>query len=543
MERIWLSQYSDGVPKDIAQFPFTDLVSLIEDKFARYRDKPCIECAGRVFTFGEIDTLSRQFAAYLQREMGLGKGDNIALMTPNLPAFPVAMMGALRAGCTVVNVNPLYTPRELEHQLRDSQAKAMIVFTAVAPTFAAVAGGLDLDKVLLIGPQDLFLPAAARPETPAGLGEVTWFHQAVQDGAGMDFAPIAVTGDDLAFLQYTGGTTGLSKGAMLTHGNVTANVHQCEEWLAPKIIEGEELIVTALPLYHIFALVVNLFIYFNAGGCNLLIPNPRDMAAFLGALQGRAFTAMTGVNTLYNGLQHVPAFREMDFSQLRMCLGGGAAIQAAVAEGWKALTGCMIHEGYGLSETSPVLTINPLTNDTFTATIGVPVPATDLSLRDDDGNEVAMGEPGEICARGPQVMKGYWNRPDETAAVMTPDGYFKTGDIAVVDDRGYFTIVDRKKDMILVSGFNVYPNEIEAVLAGHSDVVEAACVGVPDDDTGEAVKVFVVKKPDSALEADEVRAWCRERLTPYKTPKQVVFLDELPKSTVGKILRRELRDA
>jgi len=539
MERIWLSQYSEGVPKDITEFPFTDLVSLIENKFEKFADKPCIECAGRVFTFAEIDKLTRDFAAFLQQKSGLKKGDHIALMSPNLPSQPVALMGCLRAGLTVVNVNPLYTPRELEHQLNDSEAKAMIVFASVAPTFAAVAANTGVEQVLLIGPQDLFLPAAARPED---LGGAKWFHEAVQEGAELDFTRVDVGPDDLAFLQYTGGTTGLSKGAMLSHLNVAANIHQCELWLAPKIVEGEELIVTALPLYHIFALVINLFIYFNAGGCNLLIPNPRDIEAFVGALQGKQFTAFTGVNTLYNGLQHVPPFRELDFSQLRMCLGGGTAVQAAVAEGWRQLTGCMIHEGYGLSVTSPVLTVNPMTNTEFTATIGVPVPATDMALLDDDGNEVPMGERGEICARGPQVMKGYYNKPDATAEVMTADGYLKTGDIAIVDERGYFTIVDRKKDMILVSGFNVYPNEIEAVLAGHDDIVEAACVGVPDDITGEAVKVFVVRKPDATLDEAGVEAYCRDNLTAYKVPKQVAFIDELPKSAVGKILRRELRD-
>ncbi len=539
MEKIWIKSYPEGVSADIGTVEHDTVVKVLENSFTKYTDKPAFKCLGRPMTFGEWDQKSKQFAAYLQNIAGLKKGDRIALMAPNLLPNPVASIGALRAGLTVVNVNPLYTPKELEHQLNDAGAEALIIFAGVLPTFTAIADKTPVKDVLVIGPQDLMLDDAAKPDLPEGMG---WFHEAVRQGADLDFKPVDITRDDICFLQYTGGTTGLSKGATLSHYNVAVNVAQSRAWLGPVLEEGNETIITALPLYHIFALVVNMMIYGSIGGCNVLIPNPRDMDAFVKQLEGEKITAFTAVNTLFNGLMMHPEYRKTDFSTYKMCLGGGTAVQRAVSDRWNELTGLRIIEGYGLSETSPVLTINRTDGTVFANSIGLPVPSTELSLRDDDGNEVAMGEEGEICARGPQVMEGYWNQPEATAEVMTQDGFFKTGDVAIVDEHGYFRIVDRKKDMVLVSGFNVYPNEIEAILAESDEIVEGACIGVPDEKTGEAVKVFVVRKPGSTIDEDGVREHCRGGLTNYKVPKHVVFLDEIPKSAVGKILRRELRD-
>jgi len=539
MEKVWLKAYPKGVDAEIGSIADDTIVKIFETAFAKFQDRPAFECLGRTMTFGEWDRTSRAFAAYLQKKRGMKKGDRIALMSPNLLPNPVASLGALRAGLTVVNVNPLYTPRELEHQLNDAGAEALIIFAGVLPTFVEIAENTPVKSVMVIGPQDLMVDDAAKPDVPDAMD---WFHGAVSAGMDEEFTPVDVQASDIAFLQYTGGTTGLSKGATLSHYNVAVNVAQVRQWLGPKLEEGSELIITALPLYHIFALTVNMMIYGSIGGCNLLIPNPRDMDAFIGMLKGRKFTALTAVNTLFNGLMLHPEFNDLDFSNLKICIGGGTAVQKAVADKWLEKTGNLILEGYGLSETSPVLTVNPIDVTEFKTSIGLPVPSTEIKLLDDDGKEVALGESGELCARGPQVMLGYWNNPDATAQVMTSDGFFKTGDVAVMTEDGYFKIVDRKKDMIIVSGFNVYPNEIEAVLAGHDDIIEVACVGVPDDKTGEAVKVFAVRKEGSGLTEDAVRDFCRENMTAYKVPKQVAFINEIPKSAVGKILRRELRD-
>jgi len=539
MEKVWLKSYPQGVDAEIGKIADDTIVKIFETSFEKFTDRPAFECLGRSMTFGELNEKSKDFAAYLQNKAGMKKGDRIALMSPNLLPNPVASIGALRAGLTVVNVNPLYTPRELEHQLNDAGAEALIIFAGVLPTFTEIAANTPVKSVLVIGPQDLMIDDAAKPELPDGMG---WFHGAVAEGANATFSPVTVEPSDIAFLQYTGGTTGLSKGATLSHYNVAVNVAQTRQWLSPKLEEGNELIITALPLYHIFALTVNMMIYGSLGGCNLLIPNPRDMDGFIGTLKGRKFTAFTAVNTLFNGMMLHPEFGDLDFSGLRVCVGGGTKVQEVVAHKWLEKTGNLILEGYGLSETAPVLTVNPVDVSEFKNSIGLPLPSTEIKLLDDDDKEPALGESGELCARGPQVMQGYWNKPEETAEVMTSDGFFRTGDVAIMTEDGYFKIVDRKKDMILVSGFNVYPNEIEGILAAHSAVLECACIGVPDDTTGEAVKVFAVAKEGSGLTEDAVRDFCRENLTAYKVPKHVAFIDEVPKSAVGKILRRELRD-
>jgi len=539
MEKVWLKSYPQGVKADLGDIAQDTIVKIFENSFEKFIDRPAFECLGKVMTFGELDEKSKAFAAYLQNSAGMKKGDRIALMSPNLLPNPVASLGALRAGLTVVNVNPLYTPRELEHQLNDSGAEALIIFAGVLPTFTEVAANTPVKSIMVIGPQDLMADGIERPDLPK---DMDWFHGAVTKGGDEVFTPVSIGPKDIAFLQYTGGTTGLSKGATLSHYNVAVNVAQTRQWLSPKLEEGNELIVTALPLYHIFALTVNMMIYGSLGGCNLLIPNPRDMDVFLGTLKGRKFTAFTAVNTLFNGMMLHTEFENLDFSGLKVCIGGGTKVQEAVADMWLEKTGNLILEGYGLSETSPVLTVNPVDGTEFMNSIGLPLPSTEIKLLDDEDKEPALGESGELCARGPQVMQGYWNKPEETAKVMTSDGFFRTGDVAIMTEDGYFKIVDRKKDMILVSGFNVYPNEIEGVLAAHSDIIECACVGVPDEKTGEAVKVFAVKKQGSGIDEDVVRNFCRDNLTAYKVPKHVAFIDEIPKSAVGKILRRELRD-
>lgn len=539
MEKIWLKNYPDGVPAEIGTVENDTIVKIFENSFKKYSERPAFKCMGRPMTFAEWDQKSTDFAAYLQNTAGMEKGARIALMAPNLLPNPVSSLAALRAGLIVVNVNPLYTPTELQHQLNDAGVETLIIFAGVLPTFVQIADKTSVKNVIVIGPQDLMAPEPAKPEIP---DTMTWFSDALTKGADLEFTPPTISGDDICFLQYTGGTTGLSKGATLSHYNVAVNVAQTSSWIKPLLVEGEEIVVTALPLYHIFALVVNMMVYGSVGGCNLLIPNPRDMDAFVKQMDGEKITALTAVNTLFNGLMMHPEFRKRDFSTLKMCLGGGTAVQGAISDRWSDLTGIRIIEGYGLSETSPVISVNAPGGSQFSDSVGFPISSTEFSLRDDDGNEVAMGVEGEICVRGPQVMQGYWNKPEETANVMTDDGFFKTGDVAIVDENGSFKIVDRKKDMILVSGFNVYPNEVEAVLATSDDIVEAACVGVPDDKTGEAVKVFVVKKPGVTLDEDGVRDHCRTALTNYKIPKHVAFIEEVPKSAVGKILRRELRD-
>ena len=541
MNKPWFDQYDPWVPREIDPDGYANVVDMLLEAGERYSDKVAFSNFGATKTYSEVLSLSRDFAAWLQNEIGLQKGDRVALMMPNSLVFPVAMLGILRAGGVQVNVNPMYTARELEHQLNDADAETIIVFSGSTPTLAEVIGHTRIKNIIVAGLDDLVGKGLPSPPVDGGLDGAVTFADALAAGADMQFSAVDLSGDDLIYLQYTGGTTGLSKGAMLTHRNLVANITQYEATAGDYIKHGEEIVVTAIPMYHIFALMVNTLSYFKFGATNVLITNPSDMPAFVEEWSKWKVSVFTGVNTLYNGLLHTPGFAELDFSELRISVGGGAAVQRAVSDKWKEVTGRHIKEGYGLSETSPILTVNPFGMSDFRGAIGVPVSSTDISLRDDDGRVVAQGEEGELCASGPQVMKGYWRREDATAKVMTDDGYFRTGDIAVMDESGFFRIVDRKKDMILVSGFNVYPNEIEAEVALMDAVLECACIGVPDAKTGEAVKLFVVRNDDTLTE-DEVLAHCRERLTAYKVPDYIVFIDALPKSTVGKILRRELRD-
>jgi long-chain acyl-CoA synthetase len=470
------------------------------------------------------------------------KGDRIAVMLPNIPAFPLAMLGIVRAGAAQVNVNPLYTSRELEHQLNDAGVEVIVIFSGVPATIAEVIGKTPVRRVISVGLADGTGASLPSPPVDARLTNVVAFSDALTQGAELAFTPVALSGDDLLFLQYTGGTTGLSKGATLSHHNLVANTEQFKAFMPDAVHHGEEVVVTALPLYHIFALMVNFITYYSIGAENWLVPNPRDMDSFVEILRKAHCTVFTGVNTLYGGLLMHPKIGEVDFSRLRAAIGGGAAVLPTTSVKWKALTGRDILEGYGLSETSPILTLNPMTADGFSATVGLPLPSTDIKLLDDKDNEAAIGEAGEICAKGPQVMKGYWQKADANAAAFTADGYFRTGDVGVFGAEGYLKIVDRKKDMIIVSGFNVYPNEVEAVAAACAGIAECACIGTPDEKTGEAVRLFVVKAAGVTLTEEDVIAHCRRDLTAYKVPRQVRFLEALPKSNVGKILRRELRN-
>jgi long-chain acyl-CoA synthetase len=554
MERIWLKQYPAGVPADIDVTQYASLVELLEESFAKFADRKAFICMDKSISYRDLDQMSLALAAFLQSK-GLQKGARVALMMPNVLQYPISTAAVLRAGYAVVNVNPLYTPRELEHQLKDSGAEAVIVLENFATTVQKVIANTQVKHVIvgsmgdLLGLKGVIVNLVVRKVkkmVPAySLPDSTSFNDALAAGRGMKLNKPKLVPDDVAFLQYTGGTTGVSKGATLLHRNILANVLQNDAWLQPALKKPphvEQLfIVCALPLYHIFALTACFLLAMRAGGVNLLIPNPRDMAGFIKDLAKYQVNSFPAVNTLYNGLLNSPGFDKLDFSKLKTSFGGGMATQKAVAEKWLKVTGCPLSEGYGLSETSPTLTCNPADTDSFSGTIGLPVSSTYLSIRDDDGNELPLGEAGEICAKGPQVMAGYWNRPDETAKVMTSDGYFRTGDIGVMTPDGYTKIVDRKKDMILVSGFNVYPNEIEEVIASHPGVLECAVIGVPDARSGEAVKAFVVKK-DPAVTAEEIIKFCGTQLTNYKVPKQIEFRTDLPKTNVGKILRRELRD-
>ncbi|MDN3273782.1 long-chain fatty acid--CoA ligase [Frankia sp. RB7] len=554
MERIWLKQYPPGVPADIEPTQYASLVDLLEESFAKFADRKAFICMDKAISYRDLDQMSLALAAYLQGR-GLQRGARVAIMMPNVLQYPVATAAVLRAGFAVVNVNPLYTPRELEHQLKDSGAEAVIVLENFAHTVEQVIAKTQVKHVIVASMGDLLgfkgvivnlVVRRVKKMVPAwSLPGAVSFNDAISAGRGATFNKPKLSPGDVAFLQYTGGTTGVSKGATLLHRNIVANVLQNDAWLQPAMAApphvDQLMIVCALPLYHIFALTACYLLAVRAGGCNLLIPNPRDIAGFIKELAKYQVNSFPAVNTLYNGLMHHPDFKKLDFSKLKISNGGGMAVQRPVAEQWKAITGCSIAEGYGLSETAPTLTCNTATNAEFNGTIGIPVPSTFISIRDDDGNEVPLGQPGEICAKGPQVMSGYWNRPEETAKVMTADGYFRTGDIGVMDEKGYTKIVDRKKDMILVSGFNVYPNEIEEVIASHPGVLECAVIGVPDSGSGEAVKAFVVKK-DPNLTPEDVIKFCREQLTGYKVPKQIEFRADLPKTNVGKILRRELRD-
>ena len=553
--RPWLAAYPAGVPAEIDPSQYASLVQLMEESFQKYATRPAYSFMGKEVSYGQTDSLSRAFAAYLQG-LGLQKGDRVAIMMPNVPQYPVAVAAILRAGFVVVNVNPLYTPRELEHQLKDSGSKAIVIIENFANTLQQCIANTPVKHVVLAAMGDMlgllkgslvnYVVRNVKKMVPAyNLPGAVRFNDAIAEGTRGTLRKPEIKHDDVAVLQYTGGTTGVSKGAVLLHRNVIANVLQSEAWNSPvmgKVPEGQQPTgVCALPLYHIFAFTVGMMLSMRTGGRLILIPNPRDLPAVLKELSRQTFHSFPAVNTLFNGLANHPDFGNVNWKNLKISVGGGMAVQGAVAQKWLEKTGCPICEGYGLSETSPSASCNPVTAKEYTGTIGVPIPSTSMKCIDDDGNEVPLGQPGEIAIKGPQVMAGYWQRPDETAKVMTADGYFKTGDIGVMDERGYFKIVDRKKDMVLVSGFNVYPNEVEDVVAKLDGVLECAVVGVPDEKTGEAVKLVIVKK-DQALTEEKVREYCRANLTGYKQPKVVEFRTDLPKTPVGKILRRELRD-
>ncbi|TCO82111.1 long-chain acyl-CoA synthetase [Plasticicumulans lactativorans] len=551
MERIWLNEYPDGVPADIDVTAYRSINEIFARSCERYRDRPAFSNMGSALSYGELDALSARFAGFLRRNLGLARGARVALMMPNVLQYPVALFGVLRAGLVVVNVNPLYTARELEHQLADSGAEAIVVLENFAHTLEVARRHAPIRHVVVTALGDL-LPLPKRWIVNAVVRHVrklippwnipgAWrMRQAL---ASSPMPAEEVRPEDIAFLQYTGGTTGIAKGAVLTHRNMIANLQQAGAWIQPALgdVRGGATIITALPLYHIFSLTANCLIFMRLGWCNALITNPRDIPNFIKELGRLRFAAITGVNTLFNALLNAPGFAGLDFSELRVSLAGGMALQRAVAERWHAATGCNLIEAYGLTETAPAVCINPLTLDHFNGSIGLPIPSTEISVRDENGVEVAVGEVGELCVRGPQVMLGYWQRPDETATVFTEDGFLHTGDMVSVDARGYVHLVDRKKDMILVSGFNVYPNEIEDVAMLHPGVLEAAAVGVPDAESGEVVKLVVVRK-DPALDAETLREHCRANLTRYKVPRIIEFRTELPKTNVGKILRRALRE-
>jgi long-chain acyl-CoA synthetase len=556
MDKFWLKSYPAGVPGevDIAHYP--SVVALLEESFSKYRERDAYVCMDKRITFGDIDRLSRALGAWLQGQ-GLARGDRVAIMMPNVLQYPVAVAAVLRAGFIAVNVNPLYTPRELEHQLKDSGAKAIIILENFATTLQAVIGNTPVKHVVVAAMGDLLgfpkglivnlVVRKVKKMVPAfSLPGSTRFNDALAAGESKSLAPVQIKPDDVAVLQYTGGTTGVSKGATLLHKTIIANLLSSEAWMQPglkrKARSGQMTFVCALPLYHVFAFITCGLLGMRTGGMNILIPNPRDIPGTIKELAKYKVHVFPAVNTLFNVLANNPEFAKLDFSELCISNGGGMAVQEAVAKKWLAVTGCPIVEGYGLSETSSGVTCNPTDSDAYTATIGLPLPNVEIKILDDDGKEVAQGQPGEIAIKGPQVMAGYWQRDDETAKVMTPDGFFKSGDVGVMDARGYVKIVDRKKDMILVSGFNVYPNEVEGVVAGHPGVLECAAVGVPDANSGEAVKLFIVKKDPKLTEADVVK-YCAEHLTGYKKPKYIEFRADLPKTNVGKILRRELRDS
>jgi long-chain acyl-CoA synthetase len=555
MEKTWLKQYPAGVPANIDVEQYPSLVALLDESFKKYATRTAYKFMGKAISFAQVDEASRALAAYLQAQ-GLDKGDRVAIMMPNVPQYPVAVAAILRAGYVVVNVNPLYTPRELEHQLKDSGAKVIVMVENFATTLQQVMSAVPTKKVILTALGDMlgfpkslivnYVVRKVKKMVPAyELPGAVAFNDALSQGRGKSFKPASVGADDIAVLQYTGGTTGVSKGAVLLHRNLVANILQSEAWYQPalkKIAPGEQVVtICALPIYHIFGFNTNVMLGMRMGGCNILVPNPRDLPAVFKELRGEKFHSFPAVNTLFNAMAHHAEFSTVDWSGLVISVGGGMAVQSATAKLWLEKTGCPIVEGYGLSETSPSATCNPVDSTAYSGNIGLPMPNTELKLIDDDGNEVPLGSPGEIAIKGPQVMAGYWQRPDETAKVMTADGFFRSGDIGVVDERGYFKIVDRKKDMILVSGFNVYPNEVEDVVTQMPGVLECAAVGIVDSKAGEAVKLVIVRSNPAVTEAD-VRAYCEANLTGYKRPKIVEFRTELPKTPVGKILRRELRD-
>lgn len=552
MSQPWHSSYQDGVPHEIDVNEYSSIVDIIEQSFSKYADVTAFSCMGKGFSYSEIDTLSKKFASYLQNELGLKKGDRLAIMLPNVLQYPIALFGALRAGLVVVNVNPLYTERELEHQLKDAGVKAIVIFANSAHVLQKVVKKTPVEKVIITQIGDLlgfpksllvnFVIKNVKKMVPDwDIPEHIRFNDILAKGNENSFKPETLNHEDVAFLQYTGGTTGVAKGAVLLHRNIVANMIQARAWIKPAITEGKEVIITPLPLYHIFSLTANCFVFSSIGATNVLITNPRDIPGFVKELSKWEFTAITGVNTLFNALLNNPEFEKLDFSNLKLTLGGGMAVQKAVAKKWRAVTTKPLVEAYGLTETSPAACINPMDLESFNHKIGVPIPSTLVKVIDDDDNEVPVGESGELAIKGPQVMKGYWNRPEETAKVMTDDGFFKTGDIAIQDEKGFFQIVDRKKDMILVSGFNVYPNEVEDAVVTHDGISEAAAIGIPNEKSGEIVKLFVVKT-DESLTEQAVIDFCRSVLTGYKVPKIVEFREELPKTNVGKILRKDLRN-
>jgi long-chain acyl-CoA synthetase len=551
MEKIWLKSYPAGVPADIDADRYRSINAVFEESCQRFGAKPGFVHMGRQLTFAELDRYTAQFASYLQHVCGLKKGDRIALQMPNSLQYPIAMFGALRAGLIIVNTNPLYTPREMEHQFKDSGAQAIVITANFAHNLEQVIAQTGIKHVIVteLGdmlpfPKGWIVNAAVKyikKMVPAyNLPGAVTFKQALAKGAAKPMQPVEVNSDDIAFLQYTGGTTGVSKGAILTHRNVCANMEQNYAWMGTALKEGEEVVITPLPLYHVFSLTVNCLTFMRYGGVNVLITNPRDIPAFIKELQAVPFTVLTGVNTLFNSLMNHPDFAKLDFHRLKATVGGAMAVQRAVSDRWKQMTGKPLIEGYGLTEASPVVSCNPISGGEQIGTIGVPFPSTEIKIVDDDGNELPIGEPGELCVKGPQVMQGYWNRQDETDKVLI-DGWLHTGDVAQAEPDGYFRIVDRKKDMILVSGFNVYPNEVEDVLAKHPKVLEVAVIGVPNEHSGETIKAFIVKR-DASLTVEELKEFAKTELTGYKVPKHYEFRDDLPKTNVGKILRRALRE-
>jgi long-chain acyl-CoA synthetase len=553
VDRVWLKNYPAGVPADINPDEYPSIVAMFEESCERFAASPAYSNLGRTITYAELDRLSMQFAAWLQQVAGLRKGDRIALMMPNLLQYPIAVFGALRAGLAIVNTNPLYTHRELQHQLTDSGATAIVILENFAHVLAEVLHETPVKTVIVTGVGDqLGFPKSVvanlvvrhvRKQVPAwNLPGALRFNRVLDEGKFQTLAPVAITHEDTAFLQYTGGTTGVAKGAVLTHRNMVSNLLQACAWLGTKItIGGGDIAIASLPLYHIFSLTANCLAFMRLGACNVLITNPRDFPGFVAELSRHRFTFFSGVNTLFNALLHTPGFADLDFRSLKITLGGGMAVQEAVATQWKKVTGNVLTQAWGLTETSPAACINPFELQAFNGSIGLPIPSTEISIRDDAGEDLGLGKSGEICVRGPQVMAGYWNRPDETAKVMLPGGWFRTGDLGYMDNEGFVFIQDRKKDMINVSGFNVYPNEVEDVIAKHPGVREVAAVSQPDEKSGEVVAVFIVRK-DPALAAEDIVAFCHGELTGYKIPKHVYFRDELPKTNVGKIMRRTLRD-
>ena len=552
MEKLWLNSYEQGVNAEIDITQYSSISDVFRQSVEKFAHQPAFQNMGKTLTYAEVGKLAENFASYLQNVLKLPRGERVAIMLPNLLQYPIALFGILQAGLVAVNTNPLYTPRELEHQLKDSGATTIIVLENFANTLELVLPRTQIKHVIVASVGEMFgffkgtlmnfvLRKIKKMVPEYRISDTIPFQTALKEGAAHTFRPVTLTREDTALLQYTGGTTGVAKGAILSHGNICANMQQAAEWIVNLLRPGKETVIAALPLYHIFALTVNLMIFTQAGSKIILITNPRDMKGFIGELKKERISVFIGVNTLFNGMVNQPDFAAVDFSNLRLTLGGGMATQKAVAEKWKKITGTPIVEAYGLTEASPGVCCNPLNIEAYSGGIGLPVPSTEVELRDADGKEVGIGQPGELWVRGPQVMKGYWNRPEETAKTIDARGFLETGDIAVMDEKGWLKLVDRKKDLIVVSGFNVYPNEIEEVISHNDKVMEVACIGVPNEKTGEALKVFVVKK-DPSLTKEELIEFCRTELTAYKVPKDIEFRDELPKSNVGKILRRELRE-